>query len=172
MTTQNKEQQTHQGGAGYIQGQGVYVGAPDIQAQGGYVCQQGQSSPEFTSPADFAAQAHQALLGWGQTLSDEAQRTRFEKLASVDDPAAFARAAGQEMARHYMLLDALALRFAWHVTQSKPEREDPAKAGKWLDLATKASREARRCLALAAELSQDTRAVGYMGKIGQDGTDD
>lgn len=160
MTTQDQQKQSCQ------------TGAPDIQAQGGYVCQQWQSSPEFTGPADFAAQAHQALLGWGQTLSDEAQRTRFEKLASVDDPAAFARAAGQEMARHYMLLDALALRFAWHVTQSKPEREDPAKAGKWLDLATKASREARRCLALAAELSQDTRAVGYMGKIGQDGTDD
>ena len=124
--------------------------------------------PEFTGQADFAAQAHQALLGWGQTLSDEAQRLRFDKLAAVDDPVTFAKAAGQEMARHYMMLDALALRFAWHVTKSHPEREDPAKAGKWLDLATKASREARRCLALAGELSQDVRAVGRLGR-GADG---
>lgn len=71
------------------------------------------------------------------------------------------------MARHYMLLDALALRFAWHVTQARPEREDAGKAGKWLDLATKASREARRCLALAGELSQDVRAVAYLGKAGR-----
>ena len=119
------------------------------------------TAPEFSGPADFAAQAHQALLGWGQTLSDAEQRLRFEQLAAVDDPTAFAKAAGQEMARHYMLLDALALRFAWHVTQARPEREDAGKAGKWLDLATKASREARRCLALAGELSQDTRAAAY-----------
>lgn len=141
-----------------------------ISAQVGDVCP--KPGPEFTGPADFAAQAHQALLGWGQTLSDAEQRLRFERLAAVDDPAAFARAAGLEMARHYMLLDAVALRFAWHITQSRPEREDAGKAGKWLDLMTKASREARRCLALAGELSQDVRAVGYLGKGGRDRSDD
>lgn len=70
------------------------------------------------------------------------------------------------MARPYMLLDAVALRFAWHITQSEPEREDASKAGKWLDLMTKASRVARRCLALAGELSQDARAVNYHGTAG------
>lgn len=158
MSKNDQQQQPQELGAGYISAQ--VGGLPP------------QTGPEFTGPADFAAQAHQALLGWGQTLSDAEQRMRFERLAAVDDPAAFAKAAGQEMARHYMLLDALALRFAWHVTQSRPEREDAGKAGKWLDLATKASREARRCLALAGELSQDVRAVGYLGKAGPDRAED
>lgn len=61
-------------------------------------------------------------------------------------------------------LHSVAMRFAWHITQSRPEREDASKAGKWLELMTKASREARRCLALAGELSQDARAAGYLGK--------
>lgn len=52
------------------------------------------SEPEFSGRPDFAAQAHQARLRWVRTSSDAEQRLRFERLAAVDDPAAFAKAAG------------------------------------------------------------------------------
>lgn len=119
-----------------------------------------RDAPEFTTPSEFAAAFSEVLVGWGQSQPLAEQEARFKRLANLHEVATLSNAAGSELARHFMLLDALTVRFARHVATVDPNKGDrPERVAKWVDLTIKASKEARRCLAAAVLISQDLKVV-------------
>jgi hypothetical protein len=120
-------------------------------------------NPEYRTPAEFAATFHDALVGFGQALPKAEQEARFERLADLRELGVVTAAAGQELARHYMVLDGLATRYALAVQRINPETasaRDLEKAARHVELALKAGKAARQTLAASVMLAQDLRVLG------------
>ena len=134
--------------------------------------QQFAESPQFKSPAELAAKFHEILLGRGKpTLSGQQQQARYHALADIQEVKAFTKAAGAEMARMYLVLDGLALRFAAQLSrtdlgasQGRAAAADLERVGKLSDMVLKVTKEARLCLGASNMLAQDMRALGFGGE--------
>lgn len=140
------------------------------KAQVGYaevIRQQFAENPQFKSPAELAAKFHECLVGRGApTLSSQQQQARYYALADVHEVRTFSRAAGAELARTYLVLDGLSLKFAAQIAridlgagQGQAAVRDLERVGRLLELVVKCQRESRLCLSASAVLSQDLRAL-------------
>jgi hypothetical protein len=129
---------------------------------------------EFSSPKELAVAFHEAMAGakLGEpTLPRQQQEARFQALADIHEVKAFTKAAGAEMARMYLVLDGLALRFAAQLSrvdlganQGRAAAADLERVGKLLDMVLKVTKEARLCLGASNMLAHDLRALGFGGE--------
>jgi hypothetical protein len=135
---------------------------------------------EFSNPKELAVAFHEAMTGakLGEpTLPHQQQVARFQALSDVREVKAFTQAAGAEMARMYMVLDGLALRFGAQVSrvdlgasQGRAAAADLERAGKLVDMLLKVTKEARICLGASNLLAHDLRALGFGGEAGVGGS--
>lgn len=143
------------------------------EAQGGYakvIRQQFAENPQFKSPAELAAKFHEALIGRGEpTLPRQQQEARFQALADLREVRTFTTAAGVELARTYLVLDGLSLKFAAQIARvelgsGREGTRDLERVAKLLELVVKCQKEARLCLGASAVMAQDLRAFGFEGE--------
>lgn len=137
---------------------------------------------EFNSPKELAVAFHEAMTGAKRgepTLPRDQQEARFQALADIQEVKAFTKAAGAEMARMYLLVDGLALRFAAQLSridlgasQGRAAAADLERVGKLLDMVLKVTKEARLCLGASNLLASDLRALGFGGGAGAVDGDD
>jgi len=129
---------------------------------------------EFNSPKELAVAFHEAMTGAKRgepTLPRDQQEARFQALADIQEVKAFTKAAGAEMARMYLVMDGLALRFAAQLSridlgasQGRAADANLERVGKLLEMVLKVTKEARLCLGASNMLAQDMRALGFGGE--------
>lgn len=135
-------------------------------------------APQFRSPAELAAKFHEALLGRGApTLSSQQQQARYNDLANLSEVRVFTKAAGAELARTYLVLEGLSLKFAAQIaridlaaSQGQAAARDLDRAAKLLDLVLRCTREGRLTLGASNAMSQDMRAYGFAGATVDEGS--
>lgn len=160
------------------QGAGSTSSPAGQKAQGGWgetIRQALSENPRFKSPSDLALRFHEVMTGAKRgepTLPRQQQEARLKALADIQEVRAFTTAAGAEMARMYLVLDGLALRFAGEITrvdlgasQGRAAAADLERVTKLLDMVLRVSREARLCLGASNSLAQDLRALNFGGEV-------
>ena len=130
---------------------------------------------EFSSATQLAVAFHEAMTGakiGEPTLPHQQQEARFQALSDLREVKAFTQAAGAEMARMYMVLDGLALRFAAQISrvdlgasQGRAAAADLERVGRLLDMLVKVTKEGRLCLGASNSLAQDLRALSFGGEV-------